>query len=768
MKYMLLFILELVYSMSSLHVQSSVSGNVKDKNKSPLQGCTVWFMQSDSLVGGSITDKKGNFALQGLPQGNYVCHISMIGFKKAEYSFSLSGDMRLPQFTLEEDATQLKEVVVTGDKREIVQNRAGSTTFFLSERAQKARTAYEAMVEIPKLLVNPIDRKVTLNTGETPLILIDGIKRPNYFDVLNPEMIESVEVIETPSARYLGDETVTCILNIHLKRVPTPTYVNGYLFTRHAVTSGHGISGGNFEMGNTTSSFYLNAQHFYFTHDKSDSYSNTQSGDIVRDFTGKHRYGANSYYLNLGGDRIFSDKNYAAFAVKYTGNPSDVDVDKKGTIKYLSDAKQSDAYSFQQISNKYHQATAYLYYKHSFNKQQSLEATGNYAYSTSGSTGEQNENNDFYQYNTLIDLSNNRHYGKLDLDYSNLIKNKYSFNAGSNTSYSITDIDDLKDVFPVYTYKRWQEYLYLGFDNNRSGDKFNYTLSLGVDMMFSDADHAKNHYIDFLPAVALGYNFNQKHSLSLSYSRSRFSPSANQLNPRNTSTDSLYIQQGNPYLTPNLQENIRLSYKFNYKKFYIEPYIRYYYSSDLISNIGTVKDNIYTNTYANFLCANILETGTSVRYNFPFGNINLMASYKKRYQKGMAFSGDTWTTNLFCNFYYKKVSLMVNANYATAYHSFTGKSESSPYSYATFSWNLPKGWQLDLTGQYFLCYKMSTKNWTKSKDYISFDSRRMTDRTPMLLLGISYNFRNKVQNKWRQKKQFNNTDNDLEGIKVNQ
>ena len=766
MKQNLFFILCLLCSIGSLHAQFSVSGNIKGKDNAPLQGCTVLFMQADSLIGGSTTDKKGDFLLKEMPQGNYVCHISMIGFKKIEHPFSLSANMRLPQFLMEEGATQLSEVTVTGDKRNDVRSGAGSATFFLSERAKKVTNAYEALVEIPKLIVNPIDRKISLNTGGTPLILINGINRPNYFDALDPELIESVEVIDTPSARYLGDESVSCILNIHLKRAHTPPYFNGSIDVQPAITSKHGISFANLDLGNSTSSLYLNAQYFYYKDDKSDLTSNVQSGNILQKYSGKQLYNANSYYATLGGDRIFSDKNYAAFAVTYVGNPSDIKLEKEGSIEYLSDKKISDATTYQQTDNKYHTATGYLYYKHTFSKQQSLEATGNYAYSTSGSTGEQKERNDFFQYNRLIDFSNNRHFGKLNLDYSNLINGKYNLNAGSNTSYSATNIDDLKDLFPLYTYKRWQEYVYVGFDNNNSGAKFNYVLSLGADMLFSDADRVKNHYIDLLPAVALAYKFNKKHTLGLSYNRARFSPTADQLNPRNTSTDSLFIQQGNPFLTPSIQDNVRLSYKLTYKKLYLEPFVYYAYSSDLISTVGTGIDNIYTNTYKNFLCANVLQIGTAIRYNFPFGNINFTASYKKKYQKDMAFSGDSWAANISGYFYYKKFSLMLNAGYETASYGFTQKTENAPFSNAIFAWSLPKGWQVKLASQYYLCSNMSNKFWVRDNNYSSYSSHLMTDRAPMFKIGISYYFKNKVQNKWREKKKFYDVDKELQGISI--
>lgn len=767
MKFILFLILGLTCNISSLHAQTSVNGNVKNKDKVPLQGCTVWFMQADSLTGGSITDSKGNFTVKGLAPGDYICCVSMIGFKKAEHPFSLEENVNLPQFTLEEDATQLQEVTVTGDKRNIVKSGAGTTSFFLSEKAKKANNIYEALVEIPKLIVNPADRNISLITGENPLILIDGVKRPDYINVLRPELIESVEIIDTPSARYLGDESVTCLLNIHLKRIPTPTYINGNFYTQHAFTTKHGVSGASLEVGNASSSLYLHAQHFYFVDDKSEYTSTVQSGDLLQDFSSEHIYNSNSYYLCLGGDRIFSDKNYAAFAVKYIGNPTDSETNKEGYVGYQSTQKRSETTSYQKSDNKYYLPTAYLYYKHTFNKQQSLEATANYAYSYSSSKGKQNELNDFYQYNNFIDFNNNRHFGKLDLDYTNHIKDEYSLNIGSNTSYSITNIDDLQDLFPVFIYKKWQEYLYIGFDNNRSPSaKFNYTFSLGVDMLFSNADHVNNHYIDILPAAALAYKFNPKHTLSLNYQRFRYSPTTEMLNPCNTSTDSLHIQIGNPYLTPSFQDRVRMSYKLNYKELYFEPYITYSYSSDLIMSTGTVNDNIYTNTYKNFLCSNFLTAGATVSYNLPFGNINMTTYYQKKYQKGMVFNGDTWSTNLSGYFYYKNLSLNFNIGYQTASYGLTQKSEGIPWSNATLSWNLPKNWRCYLMGQNYLYNKMKDKTWVRDNDYTSFSSSHMTDRAPMFLLGVSYSFSNKIQNKWRQKKQFYDTDNELHGIGI--
>lgn len=763
----LLFLISMAICNLSLYGQTSVYGHVKDKNKSPLQGCTVYLVQADTIVGGSITDSKGNFSIKGLHPGDYVCHISMIGFKKIEHPFSLKNHVRLPQFMLEESATQLEEVAIIGDKRNIVKSGAGTTTFFISEHAQKTSTAYEALAEIPLLTINPVERTIKLTTGESPLILINGIKHPDYIEVLNPELIESVEVIETPSARHIGEENTTCILNIHLKRTTTPTYFNGNVFTQHAVTSRHGVTGSGIESGNTNSSLYLNLQHFYFSNDQSNQYEESLSGSIRRNFQKEQLYSSNSYYVTLGGDRIFSEKSYAAFALKYIGNPTDTENYGQGKVGYANGQQLTDATNYRQSTDKYHLSTIYLHYKHSFSKQQSLETTGNYAYSSSKSIGEQKEQNNLYQYHSLIDFSNHRHYGKLDLDYTQLIQNKYTLTSGFNISYSNTNIDDKKDLFPVYNYRKWQKYLYAGFDNSRSRVRFNYTLSIGIDMLFTKTDGVKKHYIDLLPVMALAYKFNQTHTLNLSYQRSRHSPSLDLLNPRNRSIDSLYIIQGNPYLKPSVQDQVRLSYKFSYQKLYLEPYLTYAYSSKLINAIGTVKNNIYIQSYQNFLCANFLTAGTSASYNLPYGQISISTYYQKRYQRGMSFgNAETWNFNLNSYLYYKQASLSLNISYTTNSYGYTTKTAGTPWSNATLSYNLPQNWRVYLIGQTFLGTGMRTKSWVKDKNHTTYHTNRMTDRSPMLLIGASYTFKNKVANKWRNKKQFYNDDYELQSIGI--
>ncbi len=83
------------------------------------------------------------------------------------------------------------------------------SVYYLSDRARKEMDAFRALQEIPRLRVNATSHTITLDDGSTPLILVNGVKKP--LDVILPELIESVEVIDNPSARYRGDASVASV-----------------------------------------------------------------------------------------------------------------------------------------------------------------------------------------------------------------------------------------------------------------------------------------------------------------------------------------------------------------------------------------------------------------------------------------------------------------------------------------------------------------------------------------------------------------------------
>lgn len=764
MKTLFILLLALYYAIGTF-AQTTVSGKVESVSGEPLQGCTVLFLQADSIVGGTITSQKGIFEIKNLTPGNYVCKVSMIGFKFEEYKFKVSNSKtHIPTITLKEGAMLLDEINVAGDLANV---KAGMTTYHLSERAKSSRNAYEALMEIPELIVDPVGRSISMGVSGSPLILIDGVKRTNYMEVLNPEIIESVEVIQNPSARYINDENVSCILNIKLKRVKTPVYLRGDIGAMSNTHFDNLNLLANTEIGNSLSSLYLTGGYKKQT-DKMDLVSNSLSGNLERNLKGRNVYSNTPLNLTLGGDKVFSDKNYAAFNVSYNNSSSESDQEYTGEIFYTASDEVYDITTSNNTDNTFHDLTSSLYWKHTFAKNNQLELTGNYNYSYNNSNGLRNENSGLYSYSNRMDMVYSQHVGRLNVDYSKVLKNKMALAIGSNTNYLTTNMDDRTDQYSDYLYKRWQEYLYIGLDNNRSSSKFNYVLSLGLDYVSSEADKVKNDYINLLPSVSASYRFNKKHQLSFNYRRNRTTPGMDMLNPRNTSTDSLTVNQGNPYLHPYTRDLISLRYTFKFKKFEMQPYIDYRYMDGMFMAVGKTEDDIYYTTYENVNQKQIFILGNRFQYKLSSGGISLNIYLRKDKMDEMSFNGNSWGTYLNFWKFYKQFSTSIDLQYEQAnYSSYTTKKEPAFASKFNLSWMMSDKWILYVNLRNILFHNQATKVCTKSDNYRSFSSQLITNRRPELTFTVSYSFKNKVKVKNRKKKKFSSSALEMKDMNIN-
>lgn len=761
------FTLCLLVLCENIFAQYKLSGIVVNKQNNPLEGVAIIVLDNDSLVGGGATDVKGKFSMQGFPSGTYLLNISILGYKSVELPIQISENIVLQSIQMEEDSKVLNEVVISADQRNLLSIGAGTSSFHLSKQASQTKNAFEALQEIPRLVVDVTGRKISMQDGTEPLILIDGVNRVGYISSLDPADIESVEVINNPSARYRGNQSVASLLNIKLKQKKAQPYLNGNFYTRHNPQLIFGVSGASFEVGNSKSALYLNAQQFYFHNENRKTNSLNRSGSMVRSLLGKDRYSSNMVYLNLGGDLIASSKNYWAFGITFITNPSKNKINSEGSIAHSSQIEPTSSLSVeQQLNNDYYTSTYNLYYKHTFSDKSHLEATGLFGLFGSGSSGNRLEKSDFYIYNYKIDMDNTKKSFNLELNYDFSIVDKFALNVGANTYMQRSSLNDITDKFPAFIYKDLTEYIY-GEIHSIHKKPFSYMLSLGLDLVFTNADAVKNQYVNFVPSASLAYQFNKQNNLQLNLLRSRTSPSISDLNPRNTSTDSLKLYIGNPYLKPSLNNQVDLRYIWNRKGIYLEPFISYNYYTDIIQSMGYLSENIYILTPENVKNAQCLRTGITARINLSnFGNANLTTYYRKDYIKGAPFDGEGWGINGFLYLYYKRVSLRMNIRYNGVSYWQIGKSISTPESEATFTWSLPKNWSLTAGVRYFAASSNNSRSWIQDKEYESYNKIIYSDRYLMPLVGFSYYFQNKVTNKWRQKKQIYNSDEGMQGIQV--
>lgn len=187
-----------------------IQGNVTDNNHNPLPGASII---EPSTGKGTITDIDGNFTLEVSP--HTLLRVSMLGMKTKE--IRPKGDQPF-HITLEENATQLSDVVVTGYQTISKERSAGSFSIVsgedISEKVGLTGNIVESMEGLTTgLSVNYgegqekflIRGMTSINSTRSPLYVVDGI--PMEADVFE-KMVNSNDI---KNVTFLKDATAASI-----------------------------------------------------------------------------------------------------------------------------------------------------------------------------------------------------------------------------------------------------------------------------------------------------------------------------------------------------------------------------------------------------------------------------------------------------------------------------------------------------------------------------------------------------------------------------
>lgn len=214
MKLKLLFYL-LIFAPLGLLAQSQISGTVTSQGDGmPLPGASIVVV---GTTNGTTTDFDGNYTLNDVPADAKLA-ISYIGFLKQEIAVDGKSTINI---ALVEDAQQLEEVVLTGYSTERKVDNTGAVTVvelgpiegqsLSSGNAMQALQGRVSGLYVEKsgdptgLSSRILIRGITTLGNNDPLYVIDGVPttRQEVFASLNPEVIESVQVLKDASASSL-------------------------------------------------------------------------------------------------------------------------------------------------------------------------------------------------------------------------------------------------------------------------------------------------------------------------------------------------------------------------------------------------------------------------------------------------------------------------------------------------------------------------------------------------------------------------------------
>jgi TonB-linked SusC/RagA family outer membrane protein len=179
----------------------------------PIPGAAVVLMETTM---GSTTDSDGRFRISGVPAGTYRIRVSVIGYAEAEQSVTVASDQTATvSFSLIPQAVQLEAVVAIGYGTARKQDVTGSVASVNANQIKempspsvgeglKGRVAgVDIQTSDYKPGANPTIRirgSRSITAGNDPLVVVDGVAIAGGLGDINPQSIESVDVLKDASA----------------------------------------------------------------------------------------------------------------------------------------------------------------------------------------------------------------------------------------------------------------------------------------------------------------------------------------------------------------------------------------------------------------------------------------------------------------------------------------------------------------------------------------------------------------------------------------
>lgn len=550
-----------------------ISGKVIEKvSKQPLEYATISFTDGTSpkSLGGGVTNPKGEFDIDITP-GTYDIKIEFISFKPIIIKGKkLQEKTNLGQIALEEDATQLNEVVVRAEKSSVEIKLDKKVYNVGQDMMVKGGTVSDVLDNVPSVSVDT-EGNVSLRGSDNIRILIDG--RPSYavniaeaLRQLPADAIDKVEVITNPSARY-DAEGGSGIINIILKKGKNQGF-NGTVIASTGIPETYGISA-NVNYKTEKLNYFTTAGYNYRTNEgggKTNSQYFNDDGS-TKNFLDEDRHTERTrdgFNGRAGIEWTVAPNTYWTNAINYqkdNGNNTDL-------INYKNyDASHNFTGSTYRLGTgesggKNIEFTSNLI-KNFNDKGHKLTVDGSISRNTDDSqsiiTGSNNYNN------TLNNQVQKQ--AQIQTDYVLPLGEGSQFEAGYkgnfgdlNNEYYVLDDQGVRieNLSNTLEYKEYINALYTqyGFKKN----KFSYLFGLrwedtNIEVNLLDTnDFNTKKYNNFFPSAFVSYEISDQSNITTSYSKRLTRPRGRFMNPAVNYSSNVNIFQGNPDLDPSLTD----------------------------------------------------------------------------------------------------------------------------------------------------------------------------------------------------------------------
>ena len=209
MKTRVLFVALAIVSAGASYAQNKVNGCVIDRtDNSKLIGVNVTLSNDSGQVAGTTTDNNGKFTLNA-EKGDYILELSYIGYETIRMALTVNGDTHIGDILMQEGATELGEVVV--ESQAVIQKVDRQILLPSKEQMQASSDGVSLLqnLQIPRIVISPIDNSVKTLSDESVQLRINGIEASTAdVKAINPKDIIRVEYHDQPGVRYNGAAAV--------------------------------------------------------------------------------------------------------------------------------------------------------------------------------------------------------------------------------------------------------------------------------------------------------------------------------------------------------------------------------------------------------------------------------------------------------------------------------------------------------------------------------------------------------------------------------
>ncbi|CAN5716996.1 TonB-dependent receptor [soil metagenome] len=614
-----------------------IRGVVRDgATGQPLASASVGIRSAadSSLVTGALTRPDGSFRIEGLQPGRYLARVSFLGYAPQTTQVisltpqALSVDLGV--IGLATSAVQLEGITATAERSQAVLAPDRNSYTVRDMPATAGGNTVDVLRNVPSIEVDG-ENRVSLRGNENVVVQINGRPAPmrgdqlgNFLAQLPANVVERVEVIPNPSARY-DPEGMAGIINVVLKQ-------NTDLGLSGGLTLGGGSTGqlnGSGNLGYQAGPLTLFGSYGFMRDEREISGFNNTRYLVNPSFSEQDISGTmqpQSHNLTMSGDLKLSSQGTLSAnlivnrrAAEMTNlnilRQRDAGQNLTGTVNNLTDS-ENDALTLDYV----------LGYRHAFQPRTNelsaevrfnREAEDRLSRFTREPLSAQGQavSQPLLETNATDELRNNwtlqadwmRMLGertKLEMGYKGVLRQMDNDLALSRFSYDqnayLPDLarsnsfvydENIQAVYGVLSRNLGRFDVQAGLRAERAATQFDLTTT---------QERFDNDYSSLFPSALIAFNADEKRQIKASYSKRIQRPDTRMLNPFGFTPDPLNIFRGNPYLQPEYTHAFELGYQqsFDQGSLQLTPFYRH--TVDAVRRLRTMDDEgVSTMSFAN-------------------------------------------------------------------------------------------------------------------------------------------------------------------------